>query len=174
MNPIQQSRPRRGRSLLEAVVMISILSIVVGLSTTSLATLFRFRRQQQRDTEQAVALDRLAMRLRSDAHDATSASLDDGCTLALADGRTIRYAAQSQRIVREIRDEETTAHRDTFALPYNATVTFTREGQSPGGLIRLTIGQSESPRFTRDLPRTATIEAAIGLHPTLAQTAREP
>jgi hypothetical protein len=154
--------------------MISILSIVVGLSTTSLATLFRFRRQQQRDAEQAAALDRLSTRLRTDSHDAISASLDDGLALALTDGRTIRYATHGQRMVREVREGDVTVHRDTFPLPDNATTTFKREGQSPRELIRLTIGQSETPRFTRYLPRTATIEAAVGLHPTLAQTARAP
>ena len=70
---MRRSRPA-GKSLLEVVVMISLMSIVLGLSATSLASLFRLRYTITRDTEHARSIDRLAMRLRQDAHEAISAS----------------------------------------------------------------------------------------------------
>ena len=93
-----------GKSLIEMLVMISMLSIVLGLSATSLATLFRSAHTITRDTEQARSIDRLAMRLRTDAHEAVSASVAEDCNLTLADGRSIRYSFTAPRIVREVRE----------------------------------------------------------------------
>src|SRR3954467_8043163 len=58
------STSRRGKSLLELMVILAILSVVLALSATSLTTLFRLGRQLSRDIEQGAALDRLAARWR--------------------------------------------------------------------------------------------------------------
>src|SRR5262249_16177112 len=52
-----------GKTLLEAVIIISMMGLVVGLAATSLATLFRLRQQMSHDSEQATALARLSTRL---------------------------------------------------------------------------------------------------------------
>jgi hypothetical protein len=165
---------RSGRSLIEVVVMLTVLSVVLGLSTTALATLFRVKQQFARDAEQAATISRLDLRLRADAHEAVSASAEDGCTFMLADGRTIHYAFETPAMIRQVRQGDAILHRDSFRLPRNAAVTFQREGDSPRSLIRLSVGTSDTPKFTRDLPRTATTEAAVGIGPQLAQTARQP
>ena len=167
-------RIRPGKSLLEAVVMISMLAIVVGMSATSLATLFRLRRQFSRDAEQAQALDRLASRLRSDAHEAVSASVETGLVLTLADGRTIEYSHVSPSLVRQVKRDGAVVHHDTFLLPRNASVAFGKDDQSDHPLIRLTIGPGEFRLPARELPRAATIEAIVGLSDGLVQIAREP
>ena len=163
-----------GKSLLEAVVMISILSLVMGLSATSLTTLFRIRHQMSRDSEQATALSRLAARLRLDAHEAVSASLDDGCLFTLADGGTIHYAYTTPNIEREVRRDDAVLHRDRFVLPRSATAAFERVGDSAGALIRLTIRPVEVRTRRTEMPRVATIEASIGLNRALAQNRRQP
>jgi len=167
-------RSRCGKSLLELVVVISIMSIVLGMSATSLATLFRVNAQLSRDAQQAQALDRLAARLRSDAHQAASASLDEGCTLTLADGSAVRYAFVAPKIIREVRRDGAIAHHDTFALPKNATARFESGGDANPRLIRLSVHPGELRMPARDLPRGTTIEVAVGLLPAVAQKAREP
>src|SRR4051812_24959462 len=124
---------RRGKSLIEALVIISMMSIILGLSATSLASLFRLRYVMVRDAEQAASLDRLAMRLRLDAHDAVSAAADNDCVLNFADGRSIRYSSAAPRIVREVRRDDEVVHRDTFSLPRHTVVHFQRESQGSGG-----------------------------------------
>lgn len=170
---MKRARPM-GKSLLEALVMISILSLVVALSATSLATLFRIRQQMSRDSEQAAAISRLATRLRLDAHEADRASLDDGCVFALADGRTIHYSYATSNIVRQVRRDDTVLHRDRFLLPKSATAAFERDSDLPADLIRLTIRPIEVRTRRTEMPRTVTIEAAVGLHRALVQNGSQP
>ncbi len=166
--------PRRAKTLLEVIVILSLMTVVVGACVTSLGTLFRLRHQFQRDREQAAALARLGTMLRTDAHQAVSASLDNGCLLTLADGRTIRYEFSSPRIVRRVERDAQTLHRDTFLLAKTTSAVFERDGDSPAPLIRLAIRPTESNLPPREIPRTAKIEAAVGLHAALAQTGRQP
>jgi hypothetical protein len=141
---------------------------------TSLATLFRIHRQFRQDSDQAAEMDRLAARLRIDAHDAISATLDDGCVLKLADGRTIHYAYDMPRLTREVRDGSQTLHRDRFRLPKAASVTFERDESVPGTLIRFSICPGDVLPRTLQLPRAATIEAAVGFRSHLAESGRQP
>jgi type II secretory pathway pseudopilin PulG len=165
---------RTAKTLLEVVVILSIMSVVIGACVTSLSTLFRLRHQFQRDREQVASIARLGTLLRTDAHQAVSASVDNDCSLTLTDGRTIHYEFLSPRIVRRVERDGQTLHRDSFLLAKMATAKFERDGDSPESLIRLAIRPVESNLPPREIPRTATIEAAIGLSAALAQNARQP
>lgn len=174
---MKRSRPA-GKSLIEMVVMISLLSIVLGLSATSLASLFRLRYTITRDTEHARSIDRLAMRLRQDAHEAVSASVAQECDLTLSKGKSIRYSFATPRIVREVRNgakgAEKIVHRDSFSLPRHSLVNFQSEQIDSGTLLRVVI-EPESTRLPpRELPRRARIEAAVGIHGTLANSGGQP
>ena len=167
-----------GKSLVEMLVMISILSIIMGLSATTLASLFRLRYTITRDTEQARSIDRLATRLRADAHEALSATLAEDCVLKLNDGRSIRYSFTSPRIVREVRerkqDREEIVHRDSFSVPRRSLVAFQSEKAGTGSLVRILIEPENTKLPPRELPRTARIEAAIGIHGPLATDGGQP
>jgi hypothetical protein len=94
--------------------------------------------------------------------------------MELADGRTIEYEFSTPRIVRRVARYGETLHRDSFLLSKTATATFHGDDDSPAALIRLSIRPIESNLPPREIPRSATIEAAVGLHSALAQTARQP
>jgi hypothetical protein len=169
----QSSSRRCGKSLIEALVIISMMSVITGLAATSLASLFKLRYVMVRDAEQAASLDRLAMRLRLDAHEAFSAAAENGYLLKFAEGRSIQYSfAQYSsgvvRIVREVRRDEKLIHRDTFSLPRHTLATFDDEAISRG-LLRLIIKPEQTKLPPRELPRTAVIEAAFGIHQALAK-----
>lgn len=174
---MRRSRPV-GKSLLEVVVMISLLSILLGLSATSLASLFRLRYTITRDTEHARSIDRLAMRLRQDAHEAVSASVAEACDLTFSEGKSIRYSFTTPRIVREVREEkegaEKIVHRDSFSVPRHSVVTFQNEQMESGALLRVVIAPENTRLPPRELPRSARIEAAVGIHGTLAKSGRQP
>src|SRR5437764_15424605 len=106
----------RGKTLLEAVVIISIMALIVGLSATSLATLFLLRNQMTRDSEQATALTRLGTRLRLDIHEASAAALDAGCLLTLPHGLTIHYTFAAPRVVRAVKRYAAVVHLYRFVL----------------------------------------------------------
>jgi hypothetical protein len=168
------STARSAKTLLEVVVILSIMTVVIGACATSLSTLFRLRHQFHRDREQIAAIARVGTLLRADAHQADSASVDNGCSLILADGRTIHYEFSSPRIVRRVERDGQTLHRDSFMLSKMANATFEGDGDSPTSLIRLVIRPSESNLPPREIPRSARIEAAVGLSAALAQNARQP
>jgi len=170
---MRHSRPA-GKSLIEMLVMISILSIVLGLSATSLATLFRLRHTITRDTEQARSIERLAMRLRTDAHEADSAAVAEDCNLTLPSGRSIRYSYTAPRIVREVRGGEKIVHHDSFSLPRHTKVIFQSEQLGMGSLLRIIIEPETTKLPPRELPRAARIEAAVGIHGALATSRRQP
>ena len=166
-------QPRAGKTLLEVAIIVSIMSIVIGMCATSLATLFRLRFQISRDREQGAALARLATRLRSDAHDAISVTVNGACEFSLSDGRTVSYAIESAKVIREVRRDGDVVHRDRFLLPTTATAAFEKDsGAVP--LVRLSIRPGELRTRKTEMPRVATIEAAVGLHRAMAQNVRRP
>ena len=179
---VSAHQTRSARTLIEVVVIISLLSIVMGLSVTGLGTLFRVRQQVQRDSDQAAAINRLATRFRSDAHEALSVGnalrgvpgTDEGFNFTLPDGRTIHYTFVTPSIIRQVRRDTTVLHHDTYRLYREVNVTCEEVDSVPKRLIRLSIRPAESRLPPRDIPRTATIEAAVGLNSSLGQIARSP
>jgi type II secretory pathway pseudopilin PulG len=155
---------RRGKTLVEMLVLISVLTIILGLVATSLIVLFKTDRQVRRDLEQVTALARLSSKFRADAHAADSCQVAEACDLALPDGRVVRYAAGPERITREVRRGDAVEHRDAFLLPATATAKFELPDETQGRLVRLTIAAAEnSDRPYLTAVRPATIEAAVGL-----------
>jgi type II secretory pathway pseudopilin PulG len=156
---------RSGKTLLEALVIITMLGVVLTGVTTTLVTSFRVERQLSRDTAQEASLARLASRVRTDAHAAIGAKIDSGCELMLADGRTVRYAFESPRIVREVRRGDAILHRDAFLLPAKAEVAFSAASEADGQLVRVSITPADQPVQAFATPvRSASIEAAVASH----------
>ena len=118
------------------------------------------------------------MRLRQDAHEGVSVSVADGCDLTLSEGKSIRYSFAPPRIVREVREkdegEEKIVHRDSFSVPRHSLVTFQNEQMDGGTLLRVVIEPENTRLPPRELPRSARIEAAVGIHGTLAKIGRQP
>jgi len=152
---------RRGKSLIEVLVMMSLFAAALAASTTTLAALFRIERLIRRDIEQAAVLDRLSQRLRADAHAAVSCSAAGRCELTLADGREIRYAFASPVVTREVHGGGKLVHRDGFYLPLGATVRFETEPEASGTLIRLSVSPAEMPGAYSPPIQSATILSAI-------------
>jgi type II secretory pathway pseudopilin PulG len=155
---------RAAKTLLEVVIIVSIMSVALTLAATTLVTLFRVERQIQTSQMQRQTLTRLGSRLRSDAHAALSVKTDKGCELSLAGGRKIQYLVVAPDITRELRDGEEVLHRDAFVLPSRAQATFTMEGKSEAPLVCLAITPGELPgRAHQAATRSATIVAAVNL-----------
>lgn len=155
------TRSRTGKTLIEMVVIVSLLAVVFAGSTTTLAALFRIDRQLRRDAEQSTSLSRLSARFRADVHEATNCRVQQTCVLTLPDSREIHYAAADREITREVRRDGKLEHRDGFRLPAPAGVSFTQLDQADGKLVRLTIRPSGQPATGSPTIQATTIDAAL-------------
>jgi len=157
------TRFRSGKSLVELMVVISVVSVVLAACTTTLAALLHLERQFRRDAEQTTTLARLATRIRSDAHQASGLQAGETCVLSLPGGEAIHYALDGRAITRIVRRGEAIVHRDAFRLPGDAAIAFQAVEQSGGQLLRLTIRSSGRPVRGSPAVQATTIDAAIGL-----------
>lgn len=165
------TRSRRGKSLIEMLIIISILSVVLSTTAATLIALFKTDRQIRRDLDQLTTLARLSSRFRTDAHSAQFCGVDQACTLTLADGRVVRYAQEGYKLRREVLRGQAVEHRDAFVLPDTAVVKFEQPPEHQSKLVRLTIrAKSDADKPFLTPVRPATIEAAIGL----VKFAKEP
>jgi prepilin-type N-terminal cleavage/methylation domain-containing protein len=156
---------RRGKTLIELVVVVAITSVVLTMTTATLVTLFRVERQIRGDVEQTRSLDRLDARVRTDAHAAIAAKIENGCELTLADDRTVRYTFADSQVWREVRRGGMVQHRDAFELPERAQAAFTLADDGGRQLIVLSIRPAELPeRAYATAVRAATILAVVNLH----------
>jgi len=154
---------RRAKTLVEVMVIITILSVVLAASTTTLAALLKLERQFRRDAEQSTMLARLGAQFRGDVHQAKDAAVGEDCVLTWPDGRAVRYAAGDREITREVRRGDAVEHRDSFRLPAPAAVNLAKVEQPGGSLVRLTIRPSGPPATGSPPIATTTIDAALAL-----------
>ena len=161
---------RRGKTLVEMLILITIIGTTTGIGATTLVGLFKTERQVRRDIQQQTTLARLASRFRTDVHSARSCQVQQSCDLSLNDGRIVRYAAAGSRLTREVLRADAVEHRDAFLLPDTALIRFEQPEATGGRLVRLTISAAESSdKAYLTSVRPTVIEAAIGISATRAE-----
>lgn len=115
-------RRRPGFTLIELSAVMAILSLVWISVTSVLYTMHRADHRLRDELQRDQALNRLAMRLRTDAHTAFSASLADvetgGSELVLinSDERSIHYGRSDEGVYRTVRQGSTVLHTDRFLV----------------------------------------------------------
>jgi type II secretory pathway component PulJ len=135
---------RRGKSLIELVVVMTVVATVLLLVGRVLVGLFRVEDRATQALLVGHTLDRLASRLRADVRGATTAEIDaadDGGTrvrLALPSGESIAYVVEDDGVSRTVGRGEATVARDTFRLPGRA-VRFEIVERGDTRLLRLTV-----------------------------------
>jgi len=155
---------RSAKSLVEMLVLMSILSVVLGTVATTLVALFKTDRQIRRDLAQQTTLARLDGRFRSDVHAARSCQIEEGCALAMPDGRVVHYTPDGPRLRREVRRADAVEHRDAFVLPDTAIIRFEQPQEYGGKLLRMLLAAKEDADKPFLTPvRPATIDAVIGI-----------
>jgi prepilin-type N-terminal cleavage/methylation domain-containing protein len=185
--PQSSDSRRSGFTLIEVVVLMSIVALLMTLGGGILRRLLAADRQMVRALETARQVDRLSSRLRGDVQLAT---LDERATqqlpsrliLRMADGRRIDYTVTDHRLIREVFEGENRQVRDSFVFPAKTGLEFGvppasetdsvsgagGETQAGSRRVRLTLsfsreraGQPELPRAAPP-PRELTIEATLG------------
>jgi prepilin-type N-terminal cleavage/methylation domain-containing protein len=155
---------RRGKSLLELLVVITVMSIVLGTISLTLTALFRIQRQLARDGEQLTSHSRLGKLWRADAHAALSAEVKDDCTFTLQDGRSVRYWVDGARLRREVSREDETEQREAFDLPAESQAAFAEVKIGERGLATLSIRSTRVARGFTPAVRPVSLSAVVNLH----------
>lgn len=166
---------RRAFSLLEMLLVISILGVVLALATTMLGTSFRLHTRTVDRADLQRSLDQLAVRLRTDAHSAVAAKMlgeeeeSPGVSLSLADGRTIVYSALANEIERRVEREGQVEHRDAFRLAgceAELAVEKPAEASAAQGQTIVVTFRVTNPHPSASQADIAPLCAAVGLHRT--------
>ncbi len=138
------SHPRRGVSLVEMLVVITIAAVMVGLAATTMHLLLGAEHEATRSLRFSASVARLARSFRDDLHAARDVELPlpepgkPAMLVATADGgRRIRYELDAHRATRVETDGADETQREMFYFPPRSQLHFEPAGTR--GLIRLTI-----------------------------------
>ena len=155
---------RPGKSLIEMLVVISLMSGALAMCAVTLGALFRAEVRLRKDREQQTTAARLADTWRGDAHAAVSCAADEECVFTLPDGRRAKYAIAGPAISREVARGETTLHRDAFRLPKDAAATFALTKVENRDLAVLRVQPAVADRPQNTAVRPIVVEAVVNLH----------
>ncbi|MFV1968437.1 MAG: type II secretion system protein J [Pirellulaceae bacterium] len=161
-------RARPGYTLVEMMVVMSIVSLLLSSVGVALHSLFRVDQHLRQGVVQAMLLTRVSLTLRGDAHEADSATTDgpSRVVLAYADDRTVAYAydAEKARLVRLVRQGDKIQHREVYRLPKDAAVSWRTEKVEAKTLVILeVVHQVGAIEGARDGERVHRIEAVVAL-----------
>ena len=124
-------KQRRGHSLIELLVVISVGSALLAVSVGLLHTLLQMQQGGRKHLQQRRTLERLADQFREDVHAATQVRATaagpgqaegPGWELPRDPEHTVEYRLQEDNLVRTERQKDKVLRRESFALPQGATV----------------------------------------------------
>jgi prepilin-type N-terminal cleavage/methylation domain-containing protein len=117
---------RRGYSLVELLVVISVSSVLASVAVGLIGILMGVDRGGRRHLHETNALARLAQQFRADVAAAESASSDGPheLHLRLSGGRVVDYASEAGQATREERLGQESQMHEQFSLPEEARLAF--------------------------------------------------
>lgn len=163
---------RRGVSLVELLVVITMLAALLTCTSVTLIRLLRAQSSGGQALAEALTISRLARDLRRDAHAAVTAELAGPAesrklTLTTAAGAGTTYALGGDGVMRVGPAADGAALHEEYRL---GSAQCALQLKSEGRLVQLTVRQMRSSDQTRSarsslptaLPEELTIEAAVG------------
>ncbi|MFN0055114.1 MAG: prepilin-type N-terminal cleavage/methylation domain-containing protein [Planctomycetales bacterium] len=164
---------RRGVSIVEILIVMSIGSVIVGTTITTLHLLLRSERDQARGVRTASTTARLAQVFREDVHAMREARIipaegDEPERLQLTDalGARVEYAANGHVLTRIDSRGAGPHHQEAFHFPLDSSVQFDQQDQSSSVAIALRLAAGELGRRAPDAParpgRSLRLEATLG------------
>jgi type II secretory pathway component PulJ len=158
--------------LVECLVVITLVGGILGTVAVTLSALYRTDQQVRRALTYGHALDRFVVQLRSDAHQAVSATVGKAADeeeaasellLALGDGRSIRYALHGQHAERVVHRDQTVEHNEKYEVVASPAVWQIRQDRA-SPLVSVTVGlRPAGPARDRTTHTTFRIDAAVRL-----------
>jgi len=156
---------RRGYTLIELMLVITLASMVLGSVGVLMQSVWRANRGMQGHRDMVRSIQRLSTQFRDDVHIAASVeAAGEKLTIAMPNDRVATYHFENQAVERTVESAGQMARHESFPLPPHATVAFAADPQGERGLASLQLtyplGAIQPELADR---RTLTIEAAHGL-----------
>lgn len=164
---MRRSDRRRGYSLIECIVLISVLSALIGLSAGTIQLLLKLDRAGRAASEEAVALARLARDFRDDAHEAPPVDppgrSTDRVVLTLSESKTVEYTIRPGDVLRTVRQGEKVLRHETYRRPARASARIDVAIDGPRPIASMVF---DRPSSDRDISayHDYRIEAELGKH----------
>jgi type II secretory pathway component PulJ len=153
---------RRAYTLIEALLVISLMTLVLATIATLFQSVMRANRGVQEHRGAMTSIQRLASQLREDIHAADSATTaDDRLSIQQPQGETVTYTAADETINRTVESNGQVTHRDTFDLLPAATAKFETD-RTADRVVSLLVNyplDASQPEFSDH--RTLRIDATI-------------
>jgi hypothetical protein len=164
---MSHSNRRRGYSLIECLVLITVMSLLIGLSAGTIQLLLRLDRAGRTASEEAVALGRLARDFRDDAHQAAPVDppgrSPDRIVLSLGDSKSVEYAIRPVDVLRTVRSGEKVLRRETYLRPARASARIDVAIDGSGPIASMVFDRPSSDRDISSY-HDYRIEAELGKH----------
>ncbi len=158
-------RHRRGWALIECLVLISVMTVLLGLCAGTIRLLMQLDRAGRAARDQAADVRRLSADFRADVHASTSTTPPpeggDRLVLPLPAGRTAEYLGRATTIVRTIREGERVRRVESYRRPPRSTLRFEVAKGNPRPLATLILGP-EPGGDSEPLRRGCRVEAELG------------
>ncbi len=151
---------RRGITLIETGVLMSLTAVLSGIIVTGMAAMFRYNRSTNNHQVGQTAMQQMTTTLRADIHEATRCQWNpesQTLTLELPDSRTLEYHKIKNRWVRVLTTDEAKPITTSFGLDDSFHCYCDTEEVNQGKLIRLNLMNrtlelpNESDRTVRTL-----------------------
>jgi prepilin-type N-terminal cleavage/methylation domain-containing protein len=138
---------RRGVSLIELMVVISVLAVLLGLCAVTIQLLLRIGSDAQARRSASAALGRLAERFREDVHACDDVQLrtSAGLRLRLNPSVMIDYEVHAGRIARVESTDGQASRRESYVLGRNDTAVIDRRDDGPRRFLALVVNHKERP-----------------------------
>lgn len=159
---------RRGFSLIETLIVISISSLLTAAVGACLLTLYRAEHRTREAIGRREALTELSLHLREDAHAARRAELDApqrSLKLDAGEGRTITYRAAPGQVERQISRGAETLHRDAYRLPGLTVAWDVQQAAGQRQLAVAVLAPQTEPGQTANQGPAERLEAVVGTGP---------
>jgi type II secretory pathway component PulJ len=155
--------PRRGITLIETLVVMTGLSVLLGLCAVTIQLLLRVSSEAQARRSASAALGRLAEQFRADVHGGDDAQLRPSAGLRLSRGPrvAITYTVRDGRVERDESTGGPASRHETYALGKGSSAVFQRRDDGPRRFLVLVVSRGARPGHP-DPPRPIEILAVIG------------
>jgi prepilin-type N-terminal cleavage/methylation domain-containing protein len=156
--------PRRGFTLIEMLVVMTVGSVMLGVAVSTLFMLLRAETAGRNRVRQCRVIGHLSEQFRADAAEATGPIMPEAgppvqWRFALPDGRTAVYRALSGAIEREEFRDGKPLRRESFPLPAGASASLDLRAEAVPATASLTVGPPSAAESGGALFR---IDAVLG------------
>ncbi len=165
-------RKHNGYTLVECLAAIAMIGTAMTVVAVSMSGMHVAYQQMQDDSFGDMEWQRLAVQLRTDAHQARSADQEgetdenhqaNDLRLTLREKEVIRYIVAGRQIRREHSRNEKIVHRETYRLPENCTAHWVLKTDGPSSVASLELECDTIETIGKATHPVLQIDTAVGL-----------